>query len=250
MEIMATWFRSNTPRDARIFAWWDYGYGINNHAKRTTLADGNTCNHEHIGLIGRALVGPLAGGHEIIRHLADYVWIQTLLGSDMDKAGHMVRIAASIFPSAVNASHWYFTGKGGKKTLLPNNSPSKMVKESLLYNLHWHNRGVDVSEYFEEVSQRAPGYFTAEQHTPAGYSQFDFSYMIVAACSVQCSPQVLVEQLSQFPTDQQIYRVFRVRNVAEDSRAYCKTHRAYPPGLTKIISQSEDFKQLEDFNKS
>ena len=37
-------------------AWWDYGYQINGIAERTTLADGNTWNHEHIALLGRALV--------------------------------------------------------------------------------------------------------------------------------------------------------------------------------------------------
>jgi hypothetical protein len=40
-------------------AWWDYGYQINGLANRTTLADGNTWNHEHIALLGKCLVSPL-----------------------------------------------------------------------------------------------------------------------------------------------------------------------------------------------
>ena len=39
------WLRDHTPEDARVMAWWDYGYQINGVANRTTLADGNTWNH-------------------------------------------------------------------------------------------------------------------------------------------------------------------------------------------------------------
>ena len=34
-------------------AWWDYGYQISGVANRTTIADGNTWNHEHIALLGK-----------------------------------------------------------------------------------------------------------------------------------------------------------------------------------------------------
>ena len=34
------WLRDNTPEDARVMAWWDYGYQITGIANRTTLADG------------------------------------------------------------------------------------------------------------------------------------------------------------------------------------------------------------------
>jgi asparagine N-glycosylation enzyme membrane subunit Stt3 len=39
-------------------AWWDYGYQINGVGQRTTIADGNTWNHEHIALLGRCLISP------------------------------------------------------------------------------------------------------------------------------------------------------------------------------------------------
>ena len=58
-------------------AWWDYGYQINGIANRTTLADGNTWNHEHIALLGKCLVSPELEGHKIVRHLADYVLVWT-----------------------------------------------------------------------------------------------------------------------------------------------------------------------------
>ena len=92
------WLRDNTPEDARIMAWWDYGYQITAIANRTTIADGNTWNHEHIALLGRALVGPLKEGHRIARHLADYVLLWTGGGGDdLAKSPHLARIANSVY---------------------------------------------------------------------------------------------------------------------------------------------------------
>jgi asparagine N-glycosylation enzyme membrane subunit Stt3 len=63
-------------RPALIFeAWWDYGYQITAIANRTTLADGNTWNHEHIALLGKAFTTDLDEGWAIVRHLADYMLI-------------------------------------------------------------------------------------------------------------------------------------------------------------------------------
>ena len=36
------WLRDNTQEDARVMAWWDYGYQLAGIANRTTIADGNT----------------------------------------------------------------------------------------------------------------------------------------------------------------------------------------------------------------
>ena len=92
------WVRDNTPEDARIMAWWDYGYQITAIANRTTIADGNTWNHEHIALLGKALTTDIEEGHEIAKHLADYV----LLwggggGDDLAKSPHLARIANSVY---------------------------------------------------------------------------------------------------------------------------------------------------------
>ena len=46
------WLRDNTPEDARVMAWWDYGYQLASIANRATIADGNTWNHEHIAMLG------------------------------------------------------------------------------------------------------------------------------------------------------------------------------------------------------
>ena len=35
------WLKEQTPEDARVMAWWDYGYQITGIANRTSIADGN-----------------------------------------------------------------------------------------------------------------------------------------------------------------------------------------------------------------
>ena len=37
-----TWLKENTPEDAVIFSWWDYGYWIETVGERTTLVDNAT----------------------------------------------------------------------------------------------------------------------------------------------------------------------------------------------------------------
>jgi dolichyl-diphosphooligosaccharide--protein glycosyltransferase len=90
------WLKDNTPEDSRIMAWWDYGYQITAIANRTTIADGNTWNHEHIALLGKAFTTDLDTGWEISRHWADYVLIWGGgMGDDLGKSPHLARIANS-----------------------------------------------------------------------------------------------------------------------------------------------------------
>ena len=126
------WLRDNTPEDARIMAWWDYGYQITGKiifdlathgvkrviagwtmspntsffsihtnlnigiSNRTTIADGNTWNHEHIALLGLALTTDVDDGYEIARHLADYVLIWGGGGGD-DLGMLFCRMPAPVF---------------------------------------------------------------------------------------------------------------------------------------------------------
>ena len=130
------WLRDNTEEDARIMAWWDCkwfimrhrksaifevfgdkfsfyfflshalsllflltdGYQITGIGNRTTIADGNTWNHEHIALLGRILTSPEKEAHRIARHLADYVLVWTGGGGDdVAKSPHLRRIANSVY---------------------------------------------------------------------------------------------------------------------------------------------------------
>ncbi len=47
------WIKDNTPEDAVIIAWWDYGYWITVMGNRTTLADNATINSTKIAQIAR-----------------------------------------------------------------------------------------------------------------------------------------------------------------------------------------------------
>jgi dolichyl-diphosphooligosaccharide---protein glycosyltransferase len=83
-------------------AWWDYGYQITGVGNRTTIADGNTWNHEHLALLGKCLVSEEEKSYKITRHLADYVLVWStryagMYGDDLAKVTHIARIAGSVY---------------------------------------------------------------------------------------------------------------------------------------------------------
>ncbi|CAK9086051.1 unnamed protein product [Durusdinium trenchii] len=139
------WLRQNTASDARIMAWWDYGYQIAGLANRTTLADGNTWNHEHIALLGLALSSPQGEAHKIARHLADYVLVWSGGGGkdDVGKSKHMARIANSVYRGHCNEDDCDQYG------IFPDGQPSKMMEASLVYRLC--GRGSLDERLFREV---------------------------------------------------------------------------------------------------
>ncbi len=78
------WLRENTPEDAVIAAWWDYGYWITVLGNRTSLADNATLNQTRIAQIAKAFMSEEDEGVKILKELhADYVLIFV--------AGQMVR---------------------------------------------------------------------------------------------------------------------------------------------------------------
>lgn len=127
------WLRDNTPEDARVMAWWDYGYQITGVANRTTIADGNTWNHEHIALLGKCLTSTQAESHKMVRHMADYVlaWSTShagMMGDDIAKSPHMARIGGSVYKD-INPADWGQDHYG---------RPSEKMRKSLLYTIINH----------------------------------------------------------------------------------------------------------------
>eukprot|EP01130_Rhizamoeba_saxonica_P008432 TRINITY_DN3413_c0_g1_i1.p1 TRINITY_DN3413_c0_g1~~TRINITY_DN3413_c0_g1_i1.p1 ORF type:complete len:733 (-),score=138.09 TRINITY_DN3413_c0_g1_i1:25-2223(-) len=142
------WLRDNTPEDSRVMAWWDYGYQINGVANRTTIADGNTWNHEHIALLGKCLVSEEEQAWKITRHLADYVLVWTtrfagMWGDDLAKMPHMANIAGSVFPEIEQRG--YFVDRDGRA--------SPLAEKSLLYQLTFQGFKPEVPKpkHYEEV---------------------------------------------------------------------------------------------------
>ncbi|XP_026683685.1 dolichyl-diphosphooligosaccharide--protein glycosyltransferase subunit STT3A [Diaphorina citri] len=70
------WLRMNTPEDARVMSWWDYGYQITAMANRTILVDNNTWNNTHISRVGQAMASNEETAYEIMRELdVNYVLV-------------------------------------------------------------------------------------------------------------------------------------------------------------------------------
>ena len=70
------WLRQNTPENAKVMSWWDYGYQITAMANRTILVDNNTWNNTHISRVGQAMSSPEDRAYEIMRELdVDYVLV-------------------------------------------------------------------------------------------------------------------------------------------------------------------------------
>ncbi|CAK8995504.1 unnamed protein product [Durusdinium trenchii] len=135
------WLEQNTATDARVMAWWDYGTSVH----RTSIADGNTWNHEHIATLGRTLTSEVKRAHNVIRHLADYVLVWGGgQRDDLGKSPHLARIGNSVFPDHCGDDD----PKCNKFGFYSNKVPTPMMEKSLLYKLVEHNNkeGVSVNE--------------------------------------------------------------------------------------------------------
>ncbi|ODV71883.1 dolichyl-diphosphooligosaccharide--protein glycosyltransferase subunit STT3 [Cyberlindnera jadinii NRRL Y-1542] len=139
------WLRMNTPEDAKVAAWWDYGYQIGGMADRTTLVDNNTWNNTHIATVGKAMCSNEEVAYKVLKqHDVDYVLIifggmLGFSGDDLNKFLWMIRIAQGIWPDEVKERS-FFTERGEYKV---GREATQTMKDSLLYKMSYH-RFVDV----------------------------------------------------------------------------------------------------------
>eukprot|EP00930_Biecheleria_cincta_P022300 TRINITY_DN16297_c0_g1_i1.p1 TRINITY_DN16297_c0_g1~~TRINITY_DN16297_c0_g1_i1.p1 ORF type:complete len:359 (+),score=70.47 TRINITY_DN16297_c0_g1_i1:53-1078(+) len=210
------WLKENTTHDARVLAWWDYGYQINGVANRTTLADGNTWNHEHIALLGRCLTGPERASHEVIRHLADYVLIWAGGGGDdLAKSSHMARIATSVYKDHCLGDASCSSYRVNRTT----GEPTPMMAGSLLWKLHGHNLTKDVkvdSQLFEEAYTSRWGFVR-----------------VFRVLNVSQESRSWAGDATNWKCD-------------APGSWYCQGQ--YPPALASTLIKKKAFQQLEDFN--
>lgn len=210
------WIAKNTPEDARVMAWWDYGYQITGVANRTSIADGNTWNHEHIATLGRILTSTEKRCHNAMRHLADYalVWAGGH-GDDMGKSPHLARIGNSVFPDHCGDDDPLCR----KYSFHSDGSPTPMMAKSFLYKAVNHGQhGVKLSsKFWKEVHTSQHGLFRV------------FKVLNVS------------EESKAWIADP------NNRQCDAPGSWYCVGQ--YPPALAPLIAKRKNFAQLEDFNK-
>jgi dolichyl-diphosphooligosaccharide--protein glycosyltransferase len=150
------WLRRNTPEDATVMSWWDYGYQIAGMANRTTLVDNNTWNNSHIAQVGQAFSSNEQTAYRIVRSLdVDYVLVVFggfvgYSSDDINKFLWMVRIGGSTDPRIKEAD--YYTPRGEYR-IDANGSPTML--NCLMYLLSYYR--------FDEVQ--------AHPSIPAGYDR-------------------------------------------------------------------------------
>jgi len=213
------WLAENTPKDSRVFAWWDYGYQITGIGERTSLADGNTWNHEHIATLGRLLSGSQKSSHDVIRHLADYVLIMTgAVNDDLGISTHFARIGNSVFPSHCGDEDPYctrYTFHGQDRS-----QPSKMMEKSLVYNLYMDGKS--------STAKAHPKLFKRVWTSARDQMRF-FKVLNVS------------EESKQWVADP--------KNLICDAPGSWYCVGQYPPAIEKFINSRHSFAQVEDFNK-
>lgn len=139
------WLRMNTPEDAKVMSWWDYGYQIGGMADRTTLVDNNTWNNTHIGMVGRIMsVDEDRAYPLLLQHDVDYILVVFggalgYSGDDLNKFLWMVRISGGIWPEEVEETDYY---NNGYYQVGENASPA--MKNSMMHKMSfWRFQGMD-----------------------------------------------------------------------------------------------------------
>ncbi|XP_021949109.1 dolichyl-diphosphooligosaccharide--protein glycosyltransferase subunit STT3A [Folsomia candida] len=138
------WLRMNTPPDAKIMSWWDYGYQITAMANRTILVDNNTWNNTHISRVGQAMASPEEKAYEIMRELdVDYVLVifGGLTGyssDDINKFLWMVRIGGSTDKGNHIKEQDYYSPSGEFRI---DRDGSSTMLNSLMYKLCYYKFG-------------------------------------------------------------------------------------------------------------
>ena len=163
------WISQNTPEDAKILAWWDYGYHMTSMSNRTVLVDNNTWNNTHIATVGLALASPEEKAVEIFERLdAEYALViyggrVGVQSDDISKAYWILRITSGEYPE-INYMD-YLNPRTGMISMGAEVTPA--MKKSLLYKLVYHGletpqhgydyvrrqevKNVEPLEHFEEV---------------------------------------------------------------------------------------------------
>ncbi|XP_071452114.1 dolichyl-diphosphooligosaccharide--protein glycosyltransferase subunit STT3A [Hetaerina americana] len=150
------WLRMNTPEDAKVMSWWDYGYQITAMANRTILVDNNTWNNTHISRVGQAMASSEEAAYPIMRELdVDYVLVifGGLTGyssDDINKFLWMVRIGGST-ERGQHIKEWDYYSPAGEFRVDKEGSPTLL--NCLMYKMCYYRFGQVYTE-----GGKPPGY--------------------------------------------------------------------------------------------
>ncbi|KAG6456923.1 dolichyl-diphosphooligosaccharide--protein glycosyltransferase subunit STT3A [Manduca sexta] len=151
-----TWLKMNTPEDAKVMSWWDYGYQITAMANRTVIVDNNTWNNTHISRVGQAMASTEERAYEIMQELdVDYVLVifGGLVGyssDDINKFLWMVRIGGSTERGAHIREADYYTPAGEFRV---DQDGSNTLLNCLMYKMSYYKFGLVYTE-----GGRPPGF--------------------------------------------------------------------------------------------
>lgn len=143
------WLRHNTPEDAKVMSWWDYGYQITAMANRTILVDNNTWNNTHISRVGQAMASTEDKAYEIMQELdVDYVLVifGGLTGyssDDINKFLWMVRIGGSTEKGEHIKEADYYTPQGEFRV---DKEGSPTLLNCLMYKMCYYRFGAVYTE--------------------------------------------------------------------------------------------------------
>uniref|UniRef100_A0A452QP29 Dolichyl-diphosphooligosaccharide--protein glycosyltransferase subunit STT3A n=1 Tax=Ursus americanus TaxID=9643 RepID=A0A452QP29_URSAM len=162
------WLRHNTPEDAKVMSWWDYGYQITAMANRTILVDNNTWNNTHISRVGQAMASTEEKAYEIMREL-DVSYVLVIFGGltgyssdDINKFLWMVRIGGSTDTGKHIKEHDYYTPTGEFRV---DREGSPVLLNCLMYKMCYYRFG-----------QRPPG-FDRVRNAEIGNKDFELDVL-------------------------------------------------------------------------
>ena len=142
------WLSENTPENAKVMSWWDYGYQITAMANRTVLVDNNTWNNTHIATVGLAMSSNEDDAYKVMRAL-DVNYVLVIFGGvtgyasdDINKFLWMVRIAGSVYPWIKESD--YLSKRGGY-TIASDGSPTML--NSLMYKISYYRFPQMMTQY-------------------------------------------------------------------------------------------------------
>ena len=100
--VTMEWIKSNTPENAIIASWWDYGYWITTLSERTTFIDNATLSTVEIQNMAKVLLSPPEVSWNMLKEMnADYI---------------LVFVAAQDIGNNPNDDPLYVVGGGGDES--------------------------------------------------------------------------------------------------------------------------------------